>query len=274
MNDDVIAALHAGVPTFTDLETVQASGLFRELEGASREWLNRNAELLEPYARKWVADPLHQWSRRWEYPFVLARLEGLEGDSFLDGGSGFTFFPFVVAQRLRANRVICVDSDDLSRLYHEAIADGPVEFRRGDLRRLPLRDAEVSAAYSVSVLEHIGDFDPIVDELHRVLAPGGLLIVTFDLSLDGLSDIPLDHAEELIAKLSKRFEPLEAPTDIRALSAAPEVLTTRRVASVDRARLPWKSPFASLVKSAWSRRRLPLARMKNLACYGGTFRRV
>ena len=67
-------ALGGGVPSIADLLSVEKSDLFRELERASRSWFERNSDLLEPYAKRWVDDPLHQWSRRWEYPFVAEAL--------------------------------------------------------------------------------------------------------------------------------------------------------------------------------------------------------
>jgi len=274
MGDQVDGALSGGVPSVSDLRIVEESDLFREMMLASDDWLERNDVLLAPYASKWVADPLRQWSRRWEYPFAIHAL-GSGSSKVLDAGSGFTFFPYYVASKTGAEFVCCVDNDDLADLFTRAGEDGsPVIFRSGDLRQLPLADGEVDAAYSVSVLEHTHEFDRIVGELHRVLAPGGSLVVTFDLSLDGLSDIPIPRAAQLVARLSDAFEPVDAPRDLDRLVARPDLLTTLHAATVDSTRLPWAHPWLSLVKSAFQHRRLPLARMKKLSCYGGVFRRV
>jgi len=269
-------SLSGGVPSASDLRAVEESDLFREMERASDDWLERNASLLMPYARKWVRDPLRQWSRRWEYPFAFQTLHDLGAHTVLDAGSGFTFFPYYVASKTDAEFVCCVDNDDLADLFAEAASHETesVVFRRGDLRELPLADGEVDAVYSVSVLEHTQGFDRIVEELRRVIAIGGSLIVTFDLSLDGLSDIPVARAEHLLTQLSSVFEPVDAPPDLAHLVARSDLLTTSYAASVDAARLPWAHPWLSLVKSAWRHRRLPLARMKELTCYGGVFRRV
>jgi hypothetical protein len=124
------------------------------------------------------------------------------------------------------------------------------------------------------VLEHTAGFDRIVEELHRVLGPGGSLVVTFDVSLDGLSDIPVRRAEQLLNRLLTAFEPLDAPPDLDRLIERPNLLTTVHAASVDPARLPWRYPRLILAKSALQKRRLPLARMKKLTCYGGVFRRA
>lgn len=42
---------------------------------------------------------------------------------------------------------------------------------------LPFRDGSVDRIFAVHVLEHLADFLPLVDECHRVLAPGGVLHV-------------------------------------------------------------------------------------------------
>ncbi len=49
---------------------------------------------------------------------------------------------------------------------------------RLDLTALGLADASVDTAVCVSVLEHVDDLDAAVAELRRVVAPGGVLLVT------------------------------------------------------------------------------------------------
>jgi SAM-dependent methyltransferase len=257
----------------SDLHAAERSPLFAELEGTSSEWRTQNADALSPYSAKWVVDPLHQWSRRWEYPFVAQAIKGSGARTILDAGAGFTFFPYYAAAIPGVESVICVDSDDLAELYTNVVSDDAesVEFRRGDLRELPVADAEVDAAYCISVLEHTQNYEEVVPELRRVLAPGGLLAITFDISLDGLAEIPASKAERLVALLSDAFEPILAPQEVD--SKADGLLTTAVSASLGRERLPWRHPFLSLAKSALRRGRLPTARMKNLACYGAVLQR-
>jgi ubiquinone/menaquinone biosynthesis C-methylase UbiE len=56
-----------------------------------------------------------------------------------------------------------------------------VEFRQGDLRALPAADAEFGAAVAFYSLIHLdpADLRPALAEAHRVLRPGGLLLVAF-----------------------------------------------------------------------------------------------
>lgn len=52
-----------------------------------------------------------------------------------------------------------------------------VRFVEGDLERLPLGDATVDAAVTVLVLHHVEDPQRALDEIRRVLKPGGVCLV-------------------------------------------------------------------------------------------------
>ena len=52
----------------------------------------------------WPKDPLHTWSRLWEYPYVLFhirqsffKINKKQKIKILDFGSGVTFFPFILS---------------------------------------------------------------------------------------------------------------------------------------------------------------------------------
>ena len=174
------------------------------------EFLGANREALRDYAAHWVADPLQHWSRRWEYPYVFERLaawnerRGSGADRelrILDAGSGLTFFPHFVASQLPAERIECCDRDpamerDARRLRPPA--SEWVYYGTQDLARLSYADASFDCAYCISVLEHTAERERIADEFHRILRPGGLLVVTIDVSLDGRAEIPREEAARLI----------------------------------------------------------------------------
>jgi SAM-dependent methyltransferase len=60
-----------------------------------------------------------------------------------------------------------IPTDDFNRLL------------RSDARWLPLKDGSVSSVFSVATFEHIYDLDIALDEMLRVLKPGGLLYSDF-----------------------------------------------------------------------------------------------
>lgn len=53
------------------------------------------------------------------------------------------------------------------------------DFRQGDGATIPVEDESIDIACSMGVLHHVTDPQPLVDELFRVLRPGGRLIAMF-----------------------------------------------------------------------------------------------
>jgi O-antigen biosynthesis protein len=61
-----------------------------------------------------------------------------------------------------------------ARREHGAVA----EFREGDLRDLPFDDAVFDHALCFEAIAHVREPETVVDELRRVLRPGGLLLIS------------------------------------------------------------------------------------------------
>jgi GT2 family glycosyltransferase/SAM-dependent methyltransferase len=80
----------------------------------------------------------------------------------------------------KAKRVVGVDIDPLVIEAAKATygADAKIEFRVGDCIALPFADASFDVVVSLETIEHIDAQDAFVAEAHRVLAPGGLMIVS------------------------------------------------------------------------------------------------
>jgi ubiquinone/menaquinone biosynthesis C-methylase UbiE len=55
-------------------------------------------------------------------------------------------------------------------------SDGSFEFRRMEAGRLPAADAELDAVVLADVLEHVPEPEGVLDEVRRVLKPGGSLL--------------------------------------------------------------------------------------------------
>lgn len=243
-----------GIPAARDYDAVLQQPLFRELEAYSDQFQATHRVVFQPYARKWVMDPLHQWSRQWEYPFmaeaVAEIVEGATGPlAILDAGAGMTFFPYYMMQKYPTLSVECCDIDvSLEGVYAAVAKRHPrhPHFQVADLTRLPYADHSFDAVYCVSVLEHIPARETVMKEFSRVLKPGGKLVVSFDLSLDGSRDISLPEARRMLAELDRYFDGvdvLEVPAEGGLDPAA--VFTTEDARRHDPKQLPW--PYPALV---------------------------
>jgi SAM-dependent methyltransferase len=208
----------SGLAALSDLERTEYRELFSILEGEQQVFLQRESEYRSK-AYKWPRDALHWWSRLWEYPYVYYHLTrhlgGLSRDSgptVADMGSGVTFFPFALAKM--GLNVVCADIDPICendiRRASEVVSHAPgmVEFRLIDKSKVPFEDGELDAVYSISVLEHIPKCENALAEVSRVLKPGGLFLLTFDLGLDAAGREPLNVAqyEHLLPVIKSRFD--------------------------------------------------------------------
>jgi len=241
------------------------------MEHFSDTFLLQHQNLLKTYRRKWVADPLHQWSRQYEYPFVYSKIMSFTKDnpeipiSILDAGSGVTFFPFYLASIFRNSHVDCADFNTLPTVLIPKIntkAERPVGFYRADIRTLPFDNNTYDVIYCISVLEHTKAFPLIIQEFKRLLRPEGILLITFDISIDGDLDIPLKQATELIHELGQSFNYHE---EIGNLSGD-DLVTTRFIRDLNQSLLPWKYPSIQFLKS-FTKFRFPKALFPNLTFY-------
>ena len=102
----------------------------------------------------------------------------LDGKTVLDFGCGNGAQTLALAGARRRFVAVDIDLDDLSTLRNssgEASGISPVQY---DGTRLPLADASVDAAVSYEVLEHVRDEAVALDEVRRVLKPGGDFVLT------------------------------------------------------------------------------------------------
>ena len=232
---------YCGIACISDLETPRCRQLLELLEQDQAEFISKQHLFLAP-GYQWPTDPLHTWSRVWEYPYVYHHLEkwrkSLPGDHtpvVVDFGSGVTFFPFSVA-RLNCH-VICTDIDRAcqesfpSAVCHISAAPGKVEFRLSLPDRLPLDDCSVDCLYCISVIEHIPGFEQSLAEVARVLKPGGLFVVTFDLDLRGDHQIGQKEYPKLLGSIARLFDPVLPtrhfhPADMLTSDKGPYALPT------------------------------------------------
>ena len=242
--------LPSGIPETDEYSNLVKTELFREMEAFSDAFLVRNRSHLAEYARKWVSDPLHNWSRQWEYPYAFGRIaaealaRGTEELCILDAGSGATFMPHFIRSCFEKSEVHCCDRDGSLEETHALINQQErqaVKFSVSPLDATRFPNDHFDCIYCVSVLEHTDNRCEIMDEFRRILKPGGLLVVTFDISIDGAGDIPPTDANQLLLEMESRYA-VEGQIrgNMSALLGNPNIVTTTGAWKVNPALLPWK----------------------------------
>jgi len=272
--------LKSGVPTKNEYRNLITTPFFQAMERYSNDFL-REFDFLR-FKYKWGKDPFHQWSRQWEYPYVFAAIKNhlhernIPAPKILDAGSGFTFFPYYLSREISGAAITCCDYDHKLLSFFETINKTndnntqQVEFQYADLHALPFESSTFDVVYSISVLEHTKDYASIIREFARVTKPGGALVITFDVALDGVSDISPQNAEDLLLTLSREFDSGEPITSIKAQIANMGLLTTDYALQLSANILPWKYPLLSLIKSSVVNRRFPNRASKCLMVYCDT----
>ena len=125
------------------------------------------------------------WSKAWEYPWLWEHALGdvdWSGQRLVDLGSEISPLPWFLATL--GARVTLIETDACWIGQWETLRERlevDVDWHIVDSERLPLPDASADVVTSFSVVEHQPDKRRAVDELARVLRPGGLLAISFDI---------------------------------------------------------------------------------------------
>lgn len=208
-----------GFAARSDLEKEEWRSLFSRLESAQFAFL-KHQDRFRSKEYRWPKDPLHTWSRLWEYPYVFHHIQKAQEQKsreqragerlrILDFGSGVTFFPFAVATL--GCDVVCADIDPVvavdipeavKRVQH---TPGIVDVALIEDARIPIESESQNVVYCISVLEHISAFESAIEEMARVLEPGGNLILTVDIDLQGNCELGVNEFLRLQTTLDEYF---------------------------------------------------------------------
>ena len=113
----------------------------------------------------------------------MSRAELKPGETVLDLGSGAGFDAFLAAERVgESGKVIGIDMTpemvEKARMNSENLKISNVEFRLGEIEKLPVSDSSVDVVISNCVINLSPDKSKVFKEIHRALKPGGRIIIS------------------------------------------------------------------------------------------------
>lgn len=80
-------------------------------------------------------------------------------------------------------------------MHRNGEVNGRVYFMQGDAPRLPFKDAAFDRVLCTEVMEHVSDDREVLEELIRVLRPGGVLAIS----------VPDENSERILWKISPQY---------------------------------------------------------------------
>jgi methylase of polypeptide subunit release factors len=112
---------------------------FKEIEVFSSEWQALHQATMEEYRKNWVADPLHWWSRQYEYPYHIEHISNFlkgcpQGVEILDVGTGTSFMPWWLLNKFPGLRLTALDIDPANGRYHKEINDRYVAAGKNNMK--------------------------------------------------------------------------------------------------------------------------------------------
>ena len=230
-----------GIPTKLEVTSTLSSEIYKIQKKYNDLFLLQNSSVLQNYMKKWVVNPLWQWSRIYEYPFVEFNINQYIKEKneikILDAGSGITFFPFKLTQKHEIGKVICLDYDESLGKTYSKILNNKVSFVYGSLDKLDFPDNSFDIIYCISVLEHTDNYLQILTEFKRVIKNGGLLIITFDIGLSNNHKLNIINSNKLLSLINEMFpsEKIRSSIDNKTR----DVWSTKKANQLDENLLPY-----------------------------------
>lgn len=126
-----------------------------------------------------------------------------KGNTVIDLGSGAGNDAFIARAEAGENgKVIGIDFTpamiDKARANAEKLGYNNVEFRQGDIEKMPVSDNVADVIVSNCVLNLVPNKNAVIKEIHRVLKPGGHFSIS-DIVLEGTLPAGIRQAAEMYA---------------------------------------------------------------------------
>jgi len=154
-------------------------------EDGAREPVNRVSEFFDEHAGHYARNQYASARRTFinvRQEKVLDLVDGLRlqrGARVLDAGCGPGALSVALAARGCSVRAMDLSREmlQIARSGFRAASGGPDAFCRATIERVPFADASFDLVCSSGVIEYLPDHGRAVAEFHRVLKPGGVLIL-------------------------------------------------------------------------------------------------
>jgi ubiquinone/menaquinone biosynthesis C-methylase UbiE len=145
---------------------------------------------------------VEDWLRAWTAFFMPTGLTQV-----LDVGTGTALIPIEFCRQTDLVHVVGVDLADAMLLFAKqnveaAGLEGRIALERMDAKSLPFRDGEFDSVVSNSILHHIPEPLVSLQEMLRVLRPGGMLFIR---------DLYRPDSEEIVDVLVRQYAGSETP---------------------------------------------------------------
>lgn len=111
---------------------------------------------------------------------VLEALNLRTGERVLEAGCGGGYYAFEAATFVGPTGRVCaidISPDQIGAAQARCADVAWVECRTADIASSPYDDAEFDAVFAVQVLEYLADLDGALRHIHRMLRPGGRLVI-------------------------------------------------------------------------------------------------
>jgi ubiquinone/menaquinone biosynthesis C-methylase UbiE len=134
----------------------------------------RNSTAERAFARQakaFARSPLHRDKERLRR--LMAFVEPRSGDRALDVACG----PGIVTAALEQHGLFATGVDLAQEMITEALAGGQGRYARGDAARLPFLDGVFDVAVCRNTFHHLADPSSVLEEMMRVIRPGGRVVV-------------------------------------------------------------------------------------------------
>jgi len=119
-------------------------------------------------------------SKHWEYPWIWKQICHYPQGNLLDIGSGLSPWPWFLSKRCP---VTMVEIDpDLFPIWQKTGARAKWRIVSDEL--LPFEKESFDFVTSLSVIEHQPNKQKAISEIIRVLRPGGILAISFDVAVE------------------------------------------------------------------------------------------